>query len=51
MIHGRILYGGQGGALCPCTEIGLQKYIRERCLNEVGQARQGFDACRTLSLY
>lgn len=32
-------------------EIRQRKYIGKRCLNEKGQARQGFDACRAVSLY
>lgn len=51
MMHGKIFCGGRKEAQCPCVEIGLQKYIGERCLNEMEQARQGFDACRAVSLY
>lgn len=47
----KIFCGGQMEAWCPCVGIGLRKYIGKRCLNEMGQARQGFDSCRAVSLY
>ena len=50
MMRGKIASGRQMGAGCLRTEIGLRKYIGKRCLNEMGQARQGFDACRAVSL-
>lgn len=37
-------------AWCLCAGIGLRKYIGKRCLTKIGQARQGFDACRAVSL-
>ena len=51
MMHGKISYGGQMEARCLCVEIGLRKFTGKRCLTNKGQARQGFDACRTVSLY
>ena len=50
-MHGKISCGGQMEAWCLCAGIGLRKYIGKRCLTNKGQARQGFDACRALSLY
>lgn len=50
MIHGKITCGGQMEAWCLCAGIGLRKYIEKRCLTKIGQARQGFDACRAVSL-
>ena len=38
-------------AWCLCAGIGLRKYIGKRCLTKIGQAQQGFDACRAVSLY
>ena len=38
-------------AWCLCAGIGLRKYIGNRCLTKIGQARQGFDTCRAVSLY
>ena len=51
VMHGKITCGGQMEAWCLCVEIGLQKYIGKRCLTKIGQARQGFDTCRAVSLY
>lgn len=51
MMQEKIFYGGQMEAWCLCVEIGLRKYIGKRCLTKIGQARQGFDACRAVSLY
>ena len=50
-MHGKISCGGQMEAWCLCAGIGLRKYIGKRCLTKIGQARQGFDACRAVSLY
>ena len=50
MMRGKIASGRQMGAGCLRTEIGLRKYIGKRRLNEIGQARQGFDACRAVFL-
>ena len=50
MMQEKIFYGGQMEAWCRCVEIGLRKYIGKRCLTKIGQARQGFDACRAVSL-
>ena len=50
MMHGKTFCGGQMEAWCPCAEIGLRKFTGMRCLTNRGQARQGFDACRALSL-
>ena len=50
MMHGKISCGGQMEAWCLCVEIGLRKYIGKRYLTKIGQARQGFDACRAVSL-
>ena len=51
MMKGKISCGGQKEARCPCAETGLRKFTGMRCLTNKGQARQGFDACRALSLY
>ena len=51
MMQGKNFCGGQMEAWCLCVEIGLQKYIGKRCLTNKGQARQGFDTCRAVSLY
>lgn len=51
MMQGKIFCGGQMEAWCLRAEIGLRKYIGKRCLTKIGQARQGFDACRAVSLY
>ena len=51
MMHGKIFCGGQMGVRCLPMEIELRKYIGKRCLIEIGQARQGFDACRAVSLH
>ena len=51
MMQGKISYGGQKEAWCPHMEIGLRKFTGMRCLTNKGQARQGFDACRVVSLY
>ena len=51
MMHGKISCGGQMEAWCLYAGIGLRKYIGKRCLTKIGQARQGFDACRAVSLY
>ena len=51
MMHGKISCGGQMEAWCLRAEIGLRKFAGKRCLTNKGQARQGFDACRALSLY
>ena len=50
-MHGKISCGGQMEAWCLCAGIGLRKFTGKRCLTNKGQARQGFDACRALSLY
>ena len=50
MMQGKIFCGGQMEARCPHTETEAQKYIGEGCSNGIGQARQGFDACRVVSL-
>ena len=50
VMHGKIFCGGQMGVRCLPMEIGLRKYIGKRCLTKIGQARQGFDACRAVSL-
>ena len=42
--------GGQMEAWCPCAGIGLRKFTGMRCLTNKGQARQGFDTCRAVSL-
>ena len=51
MMQGKIFCGGQKEVRCPHMEIGLRKYIGKRCLTKIGQARQGLDACRAVSLY
>ena len=50
-MHGKISCGGQMEAWCPHMKIGLRKFTGMRCLTNKGQARQGFDTCRALSLY
>ena len=50
MMRGKTFYGGQKEARCPHTAIGLRKFTGMRCLTNKGQARQGFDACRAVSL-
>ena len=50
-MHGKIPCGGQMEAWCLRAEIGLRKFTGKRCLTNKGQARQGFDACRAVSLY
>ncbi len=51
MMQEKIFCGGQMEARCPHMEIGLRKFTGMRCLTNKGQARQGFDACRAVSLY
>ena len=51
MMRGKTFYGGQKEARCPHTAIGLRKFTGKRCLTNKGQARQGFDTCRAVSLY
>lgn len=51
MMQGKTFCGGQMEARCPCAGTGLRKFTGMRCLTNKGQARQGFDACRALSLY
>ena len=50
VMHGKIFCGGQMGVRCLPMEIERRKYIGKRCLTKIGQARQGFDACRAVSL-
>lgn len=50
MMQGKIFCGGQMEAWCLCAGIGLRKSTGKRCLTNKGQARQGFDACRAVSL-
>lgn len=50
-MQGKIFCGRQKEARCPHNAIGLRKFTRKRCLTNKGQARQGFDACRAVSLY
>ena len=50
MMQGKITCGGQMEAWCLCVEIGLRKFTGKRCLTNKGQARQGFDSCRAVSL-
>ena len=50
MMQGKIFCGGQMGARCLPMEIERRKYIGKRCLTKIGQVRQGFDACRAVSL-
>ena len=50
MMQGKIFCGGQMGVRCLPMEIERRKYIGKRCLTKIGQARQGFDACRAVSL-
>ena len=51
MMQGKIFCGGQMEAWCLRAETGLQKFAGMRCLTNKGQARQGFDTCRAVSLY
>ena len=51
MMRGKIFCGGQMEARCPHMEIGLRKFTGKRCLTNKGQARQGFNAFRAVSLY
>ena len=51
MMQGKIFCGRQKEAWCLRAVIGLRKFTGKRCLNEIGQARQGFDAYRAVSLY
>ena len=50
MMQGKTSCGGQMEAWCLCVKIGLRKFTGMRCLTNKGQARQGFDACRAVSL-
>ena len=50
-MQGKIFCGGQKEARCPYATIGLRKFTGKRCLTNKGQARQGFNACRAVSLY
>ena len=50
MMQGKIFCGGQMEARCPHMEIELRKFTGMRCLTNKGQARQGFDTCRAVSL-
>ena len=50
-MQGKTFCGGQKEARCLCSGIGLRKFTGKRCLTNKGQARQGFDACRAVSLY
>ena len=50
-MQGEIFCGGQMETRCPCAGIGLRKFTGMRCLTNKGQARQGFDTCRAVSLY
>ena len=50
MMQGKTFCGGQMEARCPCAETGLRKFTGVRCLTNKGQARQGFDTCRAVSL-
>ena len=51
MMQGKIFCDGQMEAWCLRAAIGLRKFAGMRCLTNKGQARQGFDACRAVSLY
>ena len=51
MMQGKTFCGGQMEARCPCAGTGLRKFTGMRCLTNKGQARQGFDTCRAVSLY
>ena len=51
MMQGKTFCGGQMEAWCLCAGIGLRKFTGKRCLTNKGQARQGFDTCRAVSLY
>ena len=50
-MHGKISCGGQMETRRPHMEIELRKFTGMRCLTNKGQARQGFDTCRAVSLY
>ena len=50
MMQEKISCGGQMEAWCLRAEIGLRKFTEKRCLTNKGQARQGFDTCRAVSL-
>ena len=50
MMQGKTFCGGQMEARCPCAGTGLRKFTGMRCLTNKGQARQGFDTCRAVSL-
>lgn len=50
-MQGKIFCGRQKEARCPHNAIGLRKFTEKRCLTNKGQARQGFDTCRAVSLY
>ena len=50
MMQGKIFCGRQMGARCLCAGIVLRKFAGKRCLTNKGQARQGFDTCRAVSL-
>lgn len=49
-MHAEVFCGGQKEARCLPMEIERRKYIGKRCLTKIGQVRQGFDACRAVSL-
>lgn len=49
-MQGKIFSGGQQEARCPFAAIGSRKITGIRCLTSKRQARQGFDACRVVSL-
>ena len=51
VMHGKISCGGQMETRRPHMEIELRKFTGMRCLTNKGQARQGFDTCRAVSLY
>ena len=50
MMQGKTSCGEQKEARCLCAGIGLRKFTGKRCLTNKGQARQGFDTCRAVSL-
>ena len=50
VMHGKISCGGQMETRRPHMEIELRKFTGMRCLTNKGQARQGFDTCRAVSL-
>ena len=50
-MQGKIFCGRQKEARCPHNAIRLRKFTEKRCLTNKGQARQGFDTCRAVSLY